>query len=176
VADTSPDDSTDTGVSQEAFNRLKTDNERLQAEVDSSKSALIDVGLIDETRQQFTDKGVPFKQADWLARKALIDVKAADDNDKRTEVIDQWVGHFGSPPEGNGQDKPAETQVPTPDAATPPAFARPDPSASGDPVGPTKIRPTIQTEAGRKFLNLPRAEQDAMVKAGEVVWSFEEPK
>lgn len=175
MADTSPDDQA-SGISQESFDRVKAENSKLQAEVDASKAMLIDVGLIDETRQQFTDKGVPFDQADWLARKALIDVKAADDDDKRTAVIDQWVGHFGSPPEGNGQDKPATEQVPVPDAATPPGFARPDPSAAGSQVAPTKVRPTLQTEEGRKFLNLPRAQQEAMVKAGDVVWSHEAPE
>jgi hypothetical protein len=171
VADTSPDDSTDTGVSLEAFNRLKAENDKMTVDLATANAAVTDLGLVDLARKHFADKGVADGQVDWMAHKALPDMRGKED---WKEAVDQeWSRLY--PTEGNGQDKPAETQVPTPDAATPPAFARPDPSASGDPVGPTKIRPTIQTEAGRKFLNLPRVEQEAMDKAGEVVWSFEEP-
>lgn len=172
MADTSPDDSTDTGVSLEAFNRIKAENEKMATDLATANAAVTDLGLVDLARKHFADKGVTAEQVDWMAHKALPDMRGKED---WKEAVDQeWSRLY--PTEGNGQDKPAETQVPVPDAATPPGFARPDPSASGDPVASTKIRPTIQTPEGRAFLNKSRAEQDAMVKAGDVVWSYEEPE
>ena len=171
MADTSPDDSTDTGVSLEAFNRLKAENAKMQTDLATANAAVTDLGLVDLARKHFDDRGVPSDQVDWMAHKALPDMRGKEDWKEAVDL--EWSRLY--PTEGNGQDKPAVAeQAPTPDAATPPAFARPDPSASGDPIGPTKVRPTVNTPEGRAFLNLPRAEQEAKVKAGEVVWSYEE--
>lgn len=173
MADTTPDDSTDTGVSLEAFNRVKAENEKMAADLATAQAAVKDLGLVDLARKHFADNGVDADQVDWMAHKALPDMRGKEDWKEAVDL--EWSRLY--PTEGNGQDKPVTPeQAPTPDAATPPGFARPDPSATGEQVGPNKVRPTIQTPEGRAFLNKSRAEQDAMVAAGEVVWSYEEPK
>jgi hypothetical protein len=127
VADTTETDT----VSLEAFDRVNAEKATLQSQLDAATAAVTDLGLVDLARKHFADKGVATDQVDWMAHKALPDMRGIAD-DKRWEAVDtEWSRFY--PTDGNGQDKPATPQVPNPDATPPstPEFAMPNPAASG---------------------------------------------
>jgi hypothetical protein len=170
----SPDESD--GISAEAFQRIQHENAQLKEQVGQLSKTVEDLGLVDLARKRFADQGVPPDKVDWLAHKVLPDIpRDEDDPEKRWAKVDEaWapvLADFTTAPQA--QSQPDLTSPPMPDAAEPPGFARPSPAADGQPVGPTKIRPTTRTPEGRALLDGGIEAVKAADKAGLIEWRTE---
>ncbi len=135
-------------VSREAHQRMTDERNTLKAQVEELSGTVTDLAFVDKARKHFIEKGVT--DPEWAADIALPTIKSAGTELEGIGAFldDKFARLYPAEAKPPGEEVPAvEDGIPSPDAVSPPGFARPSPAAEGTPPGDKKYKysdPEIQ--------------------------------